>query len=172
MNTSRRNFLSIGLGSLLLTTLPAWTAFAQAKKGSRFPDLNNFKLEGDLPDLSGKVLLVDFWASWCGPCRKAMPAVAKLHETYQGQGLVVLGISIDDSASDMEGFLKKNPVPFTTLRDPKGHMAKALDVKSIPTSFIVGSDGRIHGVHVGFNERTSPAKYAADIEAALGLAKK
>lgn len=167
MQTTRRTFLSLSLGTLAAGSLASLRALALTQSGKPFPDFKEFGLEGSLPDLDGKALLVDFWASWCGPCRQAMPAVAELHETYKDQGLVVLGVSLDSSKSDMDAFLKKNPVPFGILRDPEGAFAKHLGIKSIPTSYIVAPDGIIQAVHVGFNVKTSPKKYTEDIEKAL-----
>jgi len=163
MNTSRRKFLGVGAVGLLATVVPASLTAALPKPGETFPDLAKAGLEGTLPDLAGKVLLVDFWASWCGPCRKALPVLADLHKEFGPKGVVFIAISLDESKKDMDAYLKKNPIPFTVLRDSKGALAEKLSVDSIPTSFVVGSDGKIHAVHEGFEGDKARKKYAAQL---------
>lgn len=137
------------------------------KPGSPFPALESFSLEGKLPEMQGKVVLVDFWASWCGPCKKAFPVMKELHEAFASRGFLVLAISLDEKKADMEGFLAKTKPPFPTVRDPKGKLAEALAVDAIPTSVLVGSDGKILAVHSGFEGEASRKAYVQEIEAAL-----
>jgi thiol-disulfide isomerase/thioredoxin len=91
----------------------------------------------------GKVVLVDFWASWCGPCRKSLPALDKLQAKYKDQGLVVVGVSLDDDVANAANFLDRVPVTFTILSDTVGTTAEAYHVVAMPTSFIVDTEGRI-----------------------------
>jgi cytochrome c biogenesis protein CcmG/thiol:disulfide interchange protein DsbE len=173
MKNSRRQFLQnslLGTSAVALLTLiqPAPALFAAGRKGEAFPDLKAFGLEGEIPDLAGKVVLVDFWASWCGPCRQAMPVMAALHKEYSPRGFVVLGVSIDESREDMEAYLKRDPMPFAIVRDPKGRLARSLGVAGIPTSFILDRSGKIHSKHEGFGGESSRKKYVADIESLLG----
>lgn len=144
---------------------------AQAKElkaGDTFPDIAAAGLEGAAPDLKGKVYLVDFWASWCGPCKKAFPVLTELQKKYADQGFTVVGISIDEDKSDMDKFLKKNPVPFPILRDAEGKkLGEKVDIQGVPTSFLVGPDGKILSVHSGFEGDKSRTAYIAEIEAAL-----
>lgn len=139
----------------------------QPKRGESFPALSEYALEGTLPDLQGKVVVVDFWASWCGPCKAAFPALGKLHEKYAAQGVVVVGVSIDEDAADMASFVKKAKPPFTIVRDAKQRLAGKLDIQSIPTTFILDKKGRVHEVHNGFGGDSTAKAYAAAIEAAL-----
>ncbi len=145
-------------------------AAAPPKPGSPFPALKSFSLEGKLPEMQGKVVLVDFWASWCGPCKKAFPVMKELHETFASRGFLVLAISLDEKKSDMEGFLAKTKPPFPTLRDPKGKLAEELAVDAIPTSVLVGSDGKVLAVHSGFEGEASRKAYVQEIETALKTA--
>lgn len=91
----------------------------------------------------GKVVLVDFWASWCGPCRKSLPALDQLQARYKAQGLVVVGVSLDDDVANAANFLDRVPVSFTILTDTSGASAEAYHVVAMPTSFIVDTEGRI-----------------------------
>ena len=85
-------------------------AAAPLKEGDPFPDLKKAKLEGALPNLSGKVVLVDFWASWCGPCKQSFPAKEKIQREYADRGFVVVAISVDEAKENMEAFLKDHEV--------------------------------------------------------------
>ncbi len=167
MNTFRPSLTRTAAAAWILAALIGATALAGIpKKGETFPDLKAFNLEGVLPDLVGKVVVVDFWASWCGPCKKAMPILKELHEAYKDKSVVIIGVSIDESKSDMDEFLAKNPVPFTILRDPKGKLAEKLKLDGIPTSFVIGTDGKIMSSHT---EVTASLKkdYTKEIENGL-----
>ena len=140
---------------------------AAVKPGDAFPNFSQFGLEGTLPDLSGKVVLVDLWASWCGPCKKAFPVLKELHEKFASQGLVIVAVSLDEDKKNMDAFLKKNPVPFTIMRDPKAAMADTLGVEGIPTSFVLSPGGKIHAVHTGFEGDSTRKKYIEEISSLL-----
>ncbi len=137
------------------------------KAGDSFPVLAKENLEGKLPDLEGKVVLVDFWASWCGPCKASFPALKEIHEKYSSQGLTIVAVSIDESKDDMLGFLKKTGVPFVAVRDSKGSLAEKLDIQSIPTSFLIDRTGKILMVHSGYGGDATKKQYIQEIEAAL-----
>lgn len=137
------------------------------KVGDTFPVLTQERLEGKLPDLQGKVVLVDFWASWCGPCKASFPALKEIHEKYASQGFVIVAVSIDESKDDMLGFLKKTAVPFVAVRDAKGTLAEKLDIQSIPTSFLLDRSGKILMVHSGYGGDSTKKEYIQEIEAAL-----
>src|SRR6187399_1739434 len=108
--------LFIGCIVALATATIAFAA-APIKVGDTFPDLSKFKFEGALPDLSGKVVLVDFWASWCAPCKESFPTMNELQKSYGAQGLIVIAINVDEKKSDMVDFLKKHSADFTVVRD-------------------------------------------------------
>ncbi len=108
--------------------------------------------ELDLRSLDGKVILVDFWASWCGPCRREMPFLQKLHERYARDGLVVVGVSIDKSTKKMNKFLRSTPVTFRIVHDPEVEVASKYELETVPSSYLIGRDGRIRSVHEGFEE--------------------
>ena len=102
-----------------------------------------------LADLKGKTVLIDFWATWCPPCRRAMPHIQKIHEDYQDQGLVVLAIS-SEPPEKPRAFLEENGYTFTTLSDPGGKTGRAYGVRGIPTTLIVDIDGIVSTHTVGY----------------------
>ena len=104
--------------------------------------------EVSLKSLRGKVVLIDFWASWCGPCRYEMPHVEKLHQELKEKGLIVLGIN-DEEREVAEDFVKKNNYTFSTLTDVDRQVTGSYRVTSIPTVFIVDRQGRIASHFVG-----------------------
>lgn len=110
------------------------------------PSLKSMDSKGgsfSLAAQKGKVVLVDFWASWCGPCRKSLPALDKLQAKYKDQGLVVVGVSLDDDVANATAFLDRVPVGFTILTDTTGASAETYHVVAMPTSFVVDPEGRI-----------------------------
>jgi thiol-disulfide isomerase/thioredoxin len=122
-------------------------------KGASVASLNTFGLTGTLPDTKGKVVFLDFWASWCGPCKKSFPILEKWQSTYAKQGLVVLGVSVDEKQADMEAFLKKQGVAFANVHDTAQKLVAAANVSSMPTSFLIDRKGVIRQVHTGFNAK-------------------
>jgi cytochrome c biogenesis protein CcmG/thiol:disulfide interchange protein DsbE len=98
----------------------------------------------------GQVVLVDFWATWCEPCRVALPIYAQLYRELRGRGLEVIAVSVDDGDAEVVQFLKAAPLPFTVLRDPGGALAESLGVEQMPTSLLVGRDGRERARRSGF----------------------
>ncbi|TAN64961.1 MAG: TlpA family protein disulfide reductase [Methylobacter sp.] len=103
-----------------------------------------------LSQFSGKVVYVDFWASWCAPCRTSFPLLNKLQQKLKDQGFEVVAINLDEDHANAEKFLKDFPVTFTLLHDSKGEWADKYVVDSMPTSFIVDRQGVIQNIHHGF----------------------
>ena len=121
------------------------------------PDQQGAKV--DLKQLQGKVVLIDFWASWCGPCRQEMPVLEELHKKYAKQGLVIVGINIDNNPKKMNNFLKGTPATFRIVHDRKLNVASKYEPATMPSSYFVGRDGKIRYVHEGFRK-----KDAAELE--------
>ena len=103
-------------------------------------------LDGDRHDLArmkGKVVIVNFWATWCEPCRDEMPSLQRLRDTFSAQGLEVWAVNLDEPESRVRGFLEKVPLKFTLLLDPGKEAAKAWNARILPASYVIGRDGRV-----------------------------
>jgi thiol-disulfide isomerase/thioredoxin len=138
-----------------------------AEVGKRLPDPKGFALEGAWPNTRGKVLLVDFWASWCSPCKKSFPALESLHQRYKAQGLVVIGVSVDEDAAAMARFLAQRQVSFPAVRDQGQKFVKAVGISAMPTSLIVDRSGTIRYINAGFNGSASETAIRQQIEQLL-----
>lgn len=138
--------------------------------GARAPDvrLPGLKDLVSLESLKGRVVYLDFWASWCGPCRHSFPFMNQLLEKYRSNGLEVFAINVDEKRADAERFLKEVPAQFTLAFDSKGETAKLFGVKSMPSSYILGRDGQIIEIHRGFRDEDRQS-IEAQIVRALGV---
>jgi peroxiredoxin len=124
-----------------------------------------------LADMKGKVVYVDFWASWCAPCKQSFPWMNDMQAKYGPRGLQVVGVTVDRKREDAEKFLAATPAKFAVAYDTGGTVASAYKPKGMPTSFLIGADGVIRAVHVGFKD-SDRAELEKQIEAALAAAKK
>jgi thiol-disulfide isomerase/thioredoxin len=155
------------LVALWMITLPP-LARAELKEGDRLPDLATFKLEGNLPaEIKGRIILLDFWASWCAPCKVSFPAMEALHKKYAERGVTIIAVSVDENREKMEQFLKSVKVDFVTLRDAEQKLVAAFDVPTMPTSFLIDRAGRIRFVHEGFLGDETIRHYNDEIEQLL-----
>jgi thiol-disulfide isomerase/thioredoxin len=133
--------MSIGVAA----ELKRWT-------GGSTPKLVLTDLQGvthDLVTYRGKVVLVNFWATWCEPCRDEMPAMRQLQAKLAGRPFVVMAVNLAESESKVNDFLSRIPLDFTMLLDRNSEAKRAWNVKVLPTSFIVAPDGKIHYSVVG-----------------------
>ena len=115
----------------------------------------------------GKVVYVDFWASWCAPCKASFPAMAKLHSEYSRRGFVVVAVSVDEKLADAMLFVKKLAPPFLTLHDRQQSLVKQVVVPTMPTSYLVGRDGKVRFVQSGYHGAASDQALRKRIEALL-----
>lgn len=106
----------------------------------------------DLDALRGRVVVVDFWASWCGPCRDEMPFLESMHRKYGEQGLVIVGVNIDRQRKKMEGFLRRHPVTFRIVHDADAEVAVRYQPPGMPTSYFIGRDGLLRHTHAGYSK--------------------
>jgi thiol-disulfide isomerase/thioredoxin len=138
------------------------------KVGDPLPELSTFGLEGKLPeDLKGKVVLLDFWASWCGPCKESFPVMEELHQKFGNKGVVILAVNVDETAAAMNEFLKDHAAGFTLVRDAAKKLVGFANIGSMPTSFVIGRDGRVVSIHKGFHGKDTAKQYARELEALL-----
>lgn len=154
------------LAALLLV---AWALPAAAvEAGDRAPALEAPRLGAagetvSLASLRGRVVYVDFWASWCVPCRVSMPALEALHRRLGARGFVVIGVNKDVAAADAERFLRRVPVSFPLAADPADAAARAFAVKAMPSGYLVDRRGVVRRVHRGFTEETA-AELGREVE--------
>ena len=104
----------------------------------------------NLAAYEGKVVVVDFWASWCVPCRRSFPWLNAMHDKYADQGLVIVGVNLDMERSAADEFLQEFPPKFMIHFDESKELAKEFGVVAMPSSYLVGSDGEIRKRHYGF----------------------
>ncbi len=140
--------------ALVLTLVFIPIARGQLKVGDAFPPINVPGMTnlagGDVSALAGKVMLVDFWASWCVPCKASFPAMARLHQAFSAEGLVVVAISVDEKPAAATAFWKRLTPPFATFHDRNRSLVEQVIVPAMPTSYLVGRDGRVRFIHEGF----------------------
>lgn len=139
--------------------------------GAPLPDLSAAQLgeptrQVSLKSFKGQVMYVDFWASWCVPCRLSMPTLDSLYREHRARGFTVVGVNKDVSADDAARFLKRVPVTFPLVQDAADHAARAFDVKAMPSGYLVDRRGVVRKVHRGFTAETA-AQLAKEIEALL-----
>jgi thiol-disulfide isomerase/thioredoxin len=156
--------LSIGLCCL------GCMARAEVKVGDTFPALSNYKFEGAVPETKNKVVLVDFWASWCGPCKQSFPTLDQLQKKYGPQGFVIIAVSEDEKKSNMDDFLKEHGVSFATVRDSAPDGKKLVDkteVSAMPSSFLIDTSGKVRYAHTGYYGNKTKQEYTREIETLL-----
>ena len=106
----------------------------------------------NLEQYRGKVVVVDFWASWCQPCRRSFPWLGAMQEKYRDRGLIVVGVNVDHERADADRFLKEVPARFNIVFDPDGELASRFDVPGMPSTYVFGPDGALITKHIGFKE--------------------
>ena len=149
---------------LLLAALPALGSAAMPRTPQTAPSFQlparTFPARGgtaSLDSLRGQVVLVDFWASWCVPCRRSFPWMDSLVTRYGSRGFSVVAINLDKGRDAAERFLAEHPASFTIAFDPAGKTAEAYGVAAMPTSFLIDRDGTIVHTHVGFDPKKTAA---------------
>jgi cytochrome c biogenesis protein CcmG/thiol:disulfide interchange protein DsbE len=121
----------------------------------------------DLAQYEGQVVVVDFWASWCVPCRRSFPWLNDMHDKYQREGLVIIGVNLDQERGEAEAFLQEFPADFRIHFDETKDLAREFDVVAMPSSYLIGRDGQVVKRHFGFKVNQQD-EYEAAIIAALG----
>ena len=104
----------------------------------------------DLSEYRGKVVVVDFWASWCAPCRRSIPWLNAMQRKYADEGLVVIGVNEDKTAAEAETFLKDVPAGFHVVLDLEGEIARHYGLIAMPSTYVFGRDGQLVARHLGF----------------------
>ncbi len=114
-----------------------------------------FTLQGvdatvSLGEKRGKVIYLDFWASWCTPCRKSFPWMNDLKQRYSDQGLEIIAVNLDKKREDSQQFLTATQPEFTIAFDPQGEIAERYQVMGMPSSYLIDRNGKLHHSHIGF----------------------
>ena len=104
----------------------------------------------DLNEYRGKVVLLDFWASWCVPCRRSFPWMNEMQQKYGDSGLVIIAVNMDGEAGAAQEFLDDYPAKFKIIYDPEGNLGKEYGVVAMPSSYVIGRDGDQVARHLGF----------------------
>jgi thiol-disulfide isomerase/thioredoxin len=162
--------LLLGLALLTATATAATAEVLKPWTGGATPPLELTDLENGkhrLADYRGKVVLVNFWATWCVPCREEMPSIERLRASLEGRPFVVLAVNLAEPESRIRKFLETVPRRFTVLLDRDGQSARAWQARVLPATYIVGPDGRVRYRHVGELDWSKPEVR----ELILGLAK-
>lgn len=152
-------YILFGFIFLYITRLPQdviadYRNYSHPAKGFQAPDFSLQSIQGDsvrLSDLRGKVIILNFWASWCPPCRYEMPTLQNLYQQYQHQDVVLLTINVtaQDSLSSLEAFITKYKLTLPILLDKDGKVAHVYQIQSLPTTFIIDSNGIIQDIIYG-----------------------
>jgi peroxiredoxin len=141
----------------------SWAAQAGAlDTGAKMPEIGLKDLSGkpvNAASLAGKVVVIDFWATWCAPCREELPVLQKLYKKYGAQGLVVVGVSVDKDADNIKQFMQKMPLSFPIVHDAAHAVSGKYAPPRMPSSYIVDRKGIVRYVHGGYR-----AEDAADFE--------
>jgi cytochrome c biogenesis protein CcmG, thiol:disulfide interchange protein DsbE len=144
-------FLKVALiASLALPLIANAVDAGKAAPDFQLPGLKQDSVK--LSNYKGKVVYLDFWASWCGPCKKTFPWLNELQKKYAKDGFEVVGVNVDAKRADADSFLVTTPAEFTVLLDPEGKVANTYELQGMPSSYIIDRTGKVFLAHRGFKD--------------------
>lgn len=156
----RRRSLSVRLGVAVLAAVGAIASTPTAQSltnGEPAPTCVLTVLDGSrsvsLAEYRGQVVYLDFWASWCAPCRESFPFMNELQRELAGKGLQILAVSVDKTPEDARRFLARYPAQFTVALDAAAACPAAFKLQGMPSSYIIDKGGAVRAIHVGFRNR-------------------
>ena len=138
---------------IVVSTLVASLALAADKLSGPAPGFALESLDGQqvsLAEQKGNVVMINFWATWCVPCRQEMPHLEALYERYQSLGFQLLAVNVEDNPGGARKWLEQTPVTFPVLLDPKNEVSKLYKVVAMPSTVLVGRDGTLRFIHHGY----------------------
>jgi peroxiredoxin len=144
-NSIRRSFAALAL----LTTVVAVGADANAPA----PPFTLSELDGQSASLSqykGQVVMLNFWATWCGPCQQEMPLLEQMYRKYKPAGFTLIGVNVDKDAPPVKQLLERKPVSFPVLLDPASQVSKAYHVDEMPSTVLIDRKGNVRFLHRGY----------------------
>ena len=150
---ARRHAWALRLASCAAFAVLAGTASSAIAPQAAAPDFTLHAMGGPnlrLKEQRGRVVMVNFWATWCAPCRQEMPHLNRLYEKYRGAGFVLLGVNVDDDTSKAADVVAKLGVTFPVLLDTEKSVSKLYDVSTMPSTMIIDRDGKVCYVHRGY----------------------
>ena len=133
----------------------AGAASAKAAPNAQAPDFTLRQIDGPnlrLGEQRGRVVLVNFWATWCGPCRVELPHLSRLHDKYRSSGLLLLGVNIDEDPTVAKALVSKMGLTFPVLLDSKKEVVGNYDLNAMPATVLIDRDGRVRHLHRGYKE--------------------
>ncbi len=151
------------LACLLGLAATALVACAEVKVGEPFPDLSAFSLDGQLPARAGRVVLVDFWATWCSPCKASFPFYSALQTELNAKGFTLVAVSVDKKAEPYADFIKRFSPTFVTVRDGAQKLVANVQPPAMPTCYLIDRQGVLRLVHSGFHGDADGQKIRAEI---------
>ena len=155
------------IGFLFIVLTVASPASAKVGAGQRAPDFSLSTLKGakaSLAGLKGKVVLLDFWAQWCEPCKKELPQLDKLAKDFAAKNVVVLTISIDKERDNAEKMAKLLGLSVNVALDPTGAVAGQYDLPKMPSSYVIDKKGVVRFVHEGFEGSGDVERFRTELE--------
>jgi thiol-disulfide isomerase/thioredoxin len=159
---------SRALGAAAALAAIAATSPAQVAPGNSFPSLAAAGLDGGiLPFTAGKVVLVDFWASWCAPCKASFPVYSRIQTDYADRGLVIVAVGVDDALATQNAFVAKLRPTFATVHDARHSLVSGVQVPTMPTSYLVDRTGKVRFMHPGFHGDQTERELRREIEMLL-----
>jgi|TARA_B110000914_G_C15216746_1_gene333212 thiol-disulfide isomerase/thioredoxin len=152
INVSQQNFIRLLMVFILLAVLCVPAAYARQYDARE--QVINLESHADgqlsLADYQGQVVMINFWASWCGPCRQEMPLLEALYQRYESAGFTLLGVNVDENSQHAIEYLQEVAVSFPVVLDTTNDISKAYDVVAMPSTILIGRDGTSRYIHHGY----------------------
>jgi peroxiredoxin len=144
------------ISKLILTAVALMLIAAQAQAISESAPAPDFTLKSNsgknikLSELRGQVVMINFWASWCGPCRQEMPLLNQLYQRYEPMGFTLLGVNVEEDSAAADKVLKEIPVDFPVLYDNRNQVSETYQVRAMPSTILIDRDGKVRYLHKGY----------------------